>query len=137
MDMLSHISFVRRLGLAAGAAALALGAIGLPAAMAGTRDPAYAAARAAGQVGEQVDGYLGIVSAGGTSLRRLVEDLNIKRKAVYARNAQKQHATIEDYAFTSGCVLIAKTVPGEKYQAPNGSWKTRTKAPPIRDSRCP
>jgi uncharacterized protein len=27
------------------------------------RDPAYAAARAAGKVGEQADGYLGIVGA--------------------------------------------------------------------------
>ena len=26
---------------------------------------------------------------------------------------------------------------GEKYQAPDGSWQTRTSAPPQRDSRCP
>jgi len=133
MIKLAQISSASRLGLAAGVAALALGAPLL----AGDRDPAYAAARAAGQIGEQVDGYLGIVSGGTPDLRRMVEDLNIKRKAVYAQKASEQHATIEDYAFTSGCLLIAQTVAGEKYQAPDGSWKTRTTAPPIRDPRCP
>jgi len=135
MEKFSQASRSQRVGLAAGAAALLLTAIGAPALA--QRDPAYAAARAAGQIGEQVDGYLGIVAGGDASIRRLVEDLNIKRKAVYAQKAQEQHATIEDYAFTSGCLLISQTQPGEKYQAPDGSWKTRTTAPPIRDTRCP
>ena len=65
------------------------------------------------------------------------EDINIKRRAVYAQKAQEQHATIEDYAFTSGCVLIAQTKVGEKYQGPNGTWETRTSAAPLRDARCP
>ena len=135
MNRFSQDRFSRRLGLSAMAAILAVGAIGA-AAVAANRDPAYAAARSSGQIGEQVDGYLGVIS-GGPDIRRMVEDLNIKRKAVYAQKAQEQHATIEDYAFTSGCLLISQTVPGEKYQAPDGSWKTRTTAPPIRDPRCP
>lgn len=101
------------------------------------RDPAYAAARAAGQVGEKMDGYLGIVGGGTPALRAMVDDLNIKRRAVYSQKAQAQHATVEEYAFTSGCLLIAQTSPGEKYQAPDGSWQTRTSAPPQRDPRCP
>jgi uncharacterized protein YdbL (DUF1318 family) len=133
MIKLAKFSIASRLALAVGGVALALGSPLL----AGDRDPAYAAARAAGQIGEQVDGYLGIVGASTPDLRRMVEDLNIKRKAVYARKAREQHATIEDYAFTSGCLLIAQTVAGEKYQAPDGSWKTRTSAPPMRDPRCP
>jgi hypothetical protein len=126
--------FASRTFLALGAVALAAGAL-TTAAIA--RDPAYAAARSAGQVGEKMDGYLGVVGAGTPTLRAMVDDLNIKRKAVYAEKAQAQHATIEDYAFTSGCVLISQTVAGEKYQAPDGSWKTRTDAPPERDPRCP
>jgi len=59
------------------------------------RDPAYAAARAAGQVGEKMDGYLGIVGAPTAALKTMVDDLNIKRKAVYAQQAQAQHATVE------------------------------------------
>lgn len=117
------------------AAALALGG------MAGTayaqRDPAYAAARSSGQIGEKMDGYLGIVGAETAELTRLVRDINIKRRAVYAEKAQAANATLESYALTAGCLAISRTVPGEKYQAPDGSWQTRTSAPPLRDSRCP
>ncbi|MFM5907306.1 MAG: YdbL family protein [Novosphingobium sp.] len=101
------------------------------------RDPAYAAARAAGQVGEKVDGYLGMVGAQGQDVKKLVDDINIKRKAIYFEKAQEQGATPDEYAFATGCLNIAKTVPGEKYQAPDGSWKVRTAAPPTRHSGCP
>ncbi len=125
----------RRFILAAGVAALAVG--GLSGAAWAQRDPAYASARAAGEIGEKMDGYLGVVGSGSAQLRAIVDDLNIKRKAVYAQKAQAQHATVEEYAFTSGCLLISQTRPGEKYQAPDGSWQTRTSAPPLRDARCP
>ncbi len=132
MGDIMKIGKLQLIGLAGAMAALTLGATGAIA-----RDPAYAAARAAGEIGEQTDGYLGIVGTATPELRRMVNDLNIKRKAVYAQKAQEQHATIEEYAFTSGCVLISQTEPGEKYQAPSGRWETRTSAPPQRDSRCP
>lgn len=112
-------------------------AAALPGAASAQRDPAYAAARAAGQVGEKADGYLGYVTAPSPALRAVIEDINIKRKAVYADKAKAKGATVEEYALTSGCLLVAQTTPGEKYQAPDGSWQTRTGAPPIRDSRCP
>ena len=122
--------------LAFGGALLALAA-GAGHAQAQARDPAYAAARAAGQVGEKMDGYLGVIGGGSPALRAMVDDLNIKRRAVYSQKAQAQHATVEEYAFTSGCLLINQTMPGEKYQAPDGSWQTRGNGPPQRDSRCP
>ncbi|WP_246465741.1 YdbL family protein [Novosphingobium jiangmenense] len=118
------------------ATGLVLGAIAVPA-LAQSRDPAYAAARAAGQVGEKLDGYLGYVTPPAPALRAVVEDINIKRKAVYAEKAQANKATVEEYALTSGCLLIAQTKPGEKYQAPDGSWQTRGAGAPLRDSRCP
>ncbi len=124
----------QKLGLAAAAFAVA-GMI--PAAALAQRDPAYAAARAAGQVGEKVDGYLGYVVPPSPSLKAVIDELNIKRKAVYAEKAAAAHATVEEYALTSGCLLISQTQPGEKYQGPDGTWKTRTSAPPLRDSRCP
>lgn len=101
------------------------------------RDPAYAAARAAGQVGEKMDGYLGYVVPPSPALRAVIEDINIKRKAVYADKAKANNATVEEYALTSGCLLIAQTAPGEKYQAPDGSWQTRGAGAPLRDARCP
>nr|WP_255573755.1 YdbL family protein [Erythrobacter sp. SCSIO 43205] len=101
------------------------------------RDPAYAAARANGSVGEQIDGYLGIVGQPTPALQTLVNDINIQRRAVYTRKAQENNATVEQYATTAGCQAIARTVPGEKYQAPDGSWQTRTSAPPARLPICP
>ena len=128
-------ALIRKLALGAGLAAMSLGAL------AGTayaqRDPAYAAARAAGQIGEKMDGYLGIVGSAPPEVRAMVSDLNIKRKAVYAQKAQAAKVTIEEYAFGSGCDAIARTAPGEKYEAPGGSWQTRGSGPPQRDSRCP
>lgn len=100
------------------------------------RDPAYAAARSGGQVGEQPDGYLGLVGAGTADLRALVSNINIQRKSAYTSKAQASGATVEQFAFTSGCRLIEQTVAGEKYRTPDGVWKTRTAAPPERDPRC-
>ena len=121
--------------LAGAALATALGGIAAPAYA--QRDPAYAAARAAGEVGEKMDGYLGIVGTETADLRRLVNDINIKRRAVYSQKAQASNATLEEYALAAGCQAILATAPGEKYQAPDGSWQTRTSAAPLRDSRCP
>ncbi len=100
------------------------------------RDPAYQAARSAGQVGEQPDGYLGVVGAGSAAVRALVNNINIQRKAAYTQQSAQAGATVDQFAVTSGCNLIAKTAPGEKYKAPDGSWKTRTAAPPERIASC-
>ncbi|MFC3097570.1 YdbL family protein [Alteraurantiacibacter palmitatis] len=124
-----------RIAIASAFAAMALSLAVTPA-MA-QRDPAYAAARAAGQVGEKMDGYLGIVGASTPELQAMVNDINNRRRALYVQRAQAESATLEQYAFTAGCVAIAATVEGEMYQAPDGSWQRRTSAPPQRDSRCP
>lgn len=116
------------------AGALALG--GVSAAAWAQRDPAYAAARAAGQVGEQPDGYLGVVGGGSADLRALVNAINIQRKAAYTQKAQASGATVEQLAFTSGCNLIQQTSAGEKYRTPTGEWATRGAGVPTRDPRC-
>jgi uncharacterized protein YdbL (DUF1318 family) len=110
-------------------------AFAVPSAMA-QRDPAYEAARSAGQIGEQPDGYLGFVSTPTPAVRDIVNDINIKRKAAYTSGAPAG-STVEQFAFVTGCNLINKTKPGEKYKAPDGSWKTRDSGAPVRDSRCP
>lgn len=127
----------RKLALGFGTVAVAASAFAPGIVMAQGRDPAYAAARAAGQVGEKMDGYLGFVGTPSAALRATVDDINIKRKAAYAAKAQANNATVEEYALTSGCQLILNTRPGEKYQAPDGSWQTRGAGAPLRDSRCP
>lgn len=118
------------------APAMVLAFAGMAAPAWADRDPAYAAARSAGQVGEKTDGYLGVVGGGG-DVRGLVDKINIQRRANYTQRAQAQNATVEEYAFTQGCMLIQRTSPGEKYQAPDGSWQTRGAGAPQRDPRCP
>ncbi|QNE30679.1 DUF1318 domain-containing protein [Sphingomonas sp. NBWT7] len=116
--------------------AAAVAATGISAAAWAQRDPAYAAARAAGQVGEQPDGYLGVVGGGSADLRALVNAINIQRKAAYTQKAQASGATVEQLAFTSGCNLIQQTTAGEKYRTPDGAWATRGGGAPTRDPRC-
>jgi uncharacterized protein YdbL (DUF1318 family) len=101
------------------------------------RDPAYAEARASGKIGEQADGYLGIVGAPTTDLKKLVDDINIKRRALYSQKAQENNVTLEAYALTSGCQAILRTASGEMYRTPEGKWKPRTGDAPERDPRCP
>ena len=127
--------YVIKAALAGSALAVGLCSVAAPAYA--QRAPAYAAARSSGQVGEKMDGYLGIVGSETVELRRIVNDINIKRRAVYSERAQATNATLEEYALTAGCQAILATKPGEKYQAPDGSWQTRTSAAPMRDSRCP
>ena len=55
-----------------------------------TRDPAYQAARSAGQVGEQVDGYLGVVGNQPAAITALVNSINIQRKALYTSSSAKE-----------------------------------------------
>lgn len=111
-------------------------ALATPAAALFQRSPAYAAARANGQVGEKVDGYLGVVGSQSSDIEALVADINIKRRANYTEQAQATNVTLQEYGFAQGCALIARTAPGEKYQAPDGSWQTSTGSGQIRDGRC-
>ncbi len=124
-------------GTALAAAALMAPLLAAAPAQAVQRDPAYAAARANGAIGEKIDGYLGIVGSPDASLRKLVDDLNIRRKASYADKARAEGVTIEEFAFAQGCILIARTSAGEKYQAPDGSWQTRGSGAARLDPRCP
>ena len=81
-------------------------------------------------------GYLGVGGAPTKDLVALVNKINIQRKAVYTQKSAASGSTVEEMAFTTGCNLILKTVPGEKYRDPAGNWQTRTAAAPTRDPRC-
>ncbi|MGC1468980.1 MAG: YdbL family protein [Sphingorhabdus sp.] len=120
------------------AAALLIGAAVAGSGAMAQRDPAYQAARAEGLIGEKTDGYLGFVSAPSPAVKALVDDLNIKRKAKYTEEALANGATVEEMAFRTGCRLIKeRTAPGEKYQAPDKTWKNRDATDPVVDVRCP
>ena len=84
-----------------------------------------------------MDGYLGVVGSVSAEVTKMVRDLNLLRKGVFFTKAQEQRVTPEEYGFTTGCKQIMRTAIGEKYEAPDGSWKTRTAEPPQMHSKCP
>lgn len=101
-------------------------------ALAQSADPVVEAARVAGTVGEQADGYLGI--RGGTpDLARHVEQINIQRRAVYTDTAAaKTGVTVVDVAAAAGCQLLANRVaPKQYYRTVAGEWRQRAGITPV------
>jgi uncharacterized protein YdbL (DUF1318 family) len=93
---------------------------------------AAAELRASGQVGEQADGYLGIVGSPSAPLRSQVDAINIKRRAYYTDLAAKRGAKIEEVAATTGCELLrTKVGAGQYYRLPDGAWRQRDGGTPV------
>ncbi len=75
-------------------------------------------------IGEQMDGYLGIVDAAraDTSLQRAVRDINQQRKAVYADLASRNGVTIDVTAALTAEKLINQLTSGQCYKNQGGRW---------------
>ena len=81
---------------------------------------------AQGSVGEQSDGYLGIVTAVPDNVRAEVNAINIKRRAAYTDLAAKRGVTVADVAAATGCQTLASRVkPGQAYRIGTDAWRTR------------
>ena len=94
-------------------------------------DPA-AELRASGQVGEQADGYLGMIGSPSAELRAQVASVNLKRRAYYTELAASRNAKIEEVAATTACELFrTKVGPGQYYRLPDGIWRQREGKTPI------
>lgn len=93
--------------------------------------PVYAQAssaqlRAGGQVGEQANGYLGIVGTETPLLRAQVAAINIRRRASYTELAARRGVQIEEVAATMACEIFATSIlPGQYYRLPDGIWRRR------------
>ena len=81
------------------------------------------AAKVAGIVGEQGDGYLGFVkgSADGATTAA-VNDINAARADVYGQTASKTGVTRDAAGQATGAQLIEKMPAGEYYKALGGGW---------------
>lgn len=84
-------------------------------------------AKAKGEVGEQIDGFIGIVPGKSPSaaVRRAVNEINIGRKSVYTSRARKENVTVEAIAATIGVRQLQKARPGETVRDASGQWKTK------------
>ena len=94
--------------------------------------------RSSGLVGEQADGYLGLVGNAPADVRSQMEQVNIQRRAAYTRLATQRGATIEEVAAATACQLFAGRVgPGQYYRLPDGVWRQRNGSEPVpRPSHC-
>lgn len=82
-------------------------------------------AKSDGLVGEQLNGYLGIVDAGASSdVRALVKDVNAKRKAKYESIANQNSTSLETVELLAGKKAVEKTQAGNYIQTATG-WKKK------------
>jgi uncharacterized protein YdbL (DUF1318 family) len=92
--------------------------------------PALAAdlggAKAAGQVGERPDGYVGLVESNAPAeVKALVEDVNRRRRAKYSEVAQKNGIPVEAVAARAGAKLTERVPAGQYVMDASGRWVRR------------
>jgi uncharacterized protein YdbL (DUF1318 family) len=80
------------------------------------------AAKAAGKVGEQADGYLGIVGGADGAITAAVNSINAGRREVYTQTATKSGVSPDAAGQATGAQLIAKTPAGEFIKPLGGAW---------------
>tara|TARA_R110000868_G_scaffold35321_9_gene126816 strand:+ start:146 stop:481 length:336 start_codon:yes stop_codon:yes gene_type:complete len=81
-------------------------------------------AKAQGLVGEQQNGYIGLVTTSPSSdVETLVNDINARRRAAYEKvAAQTAGAKLTDVEKLAAVKLIARTPSGQMVQDANGKW---------------
>jgi len=100
---------------------LALGLLAAPA-----HADALDDAKAAGQVGERIDGYVGVVDANApASVRALVDQINARREAKYKEIADKQGAPVAAVAQITGKRLIERAPAGQYVLGADGQWRQK------------
>ncbi len=83
-------------------------------------------AKAAGYLGEQANGYLGVVSSSAPAQAvSLAKEINLKRRAKYREIAQKNQTTLQAVEAVVGQKLISRASPGEFIQPAGGSWQRK------------
>jgi uncharacterized protein len=80
------------------------------------------AAKAAGTVGEQADGYLGIVAGADGAVTAAVNAINAGRREVYSQTASKSGTTPDAAGQATGAQLIGRTPAGQFIKPLGGGW---------------
>ena len=91
-------------------------------------DNVLAQARAQGIVGEQADGFLGFPPGANVSadVRARVDQINIRRRAVYTERAAQRNVSINEMAAAVACEIFEGRIGvGERYRDEAGQWRTR------------
>jgi uncharacterized protein YdbL (DUF1318 family) len=80
-------------------------------------------AKTQGMVGEQPNGYVGIVQPGASAeVQALVNDVNQKRRQTYEDIARRNATKLEAVEMLAGKTAIDNTKPGNFIRRPSGQW---------------
>ena len=80
-------------------------------------------AKSAGWVGEQIDGYVGLVRGDAPpEVRQLVNSVNDQRRQHYRRIANEQGIEVRQVELLAAEKAIEKTPAGQHVQNTSGSW---------------
>jgi uncharacterized protein YdbL (DUF1318 family) len=80
-------------------------------------------AKAQGLVGEQPDGYLGLVKANaGADVKAMMNDVNAQRKNEYQAIARRNNTELNVVEALAGKKAIEMTPSGQYVKLPSGQW---------------
>ncbi|GAB4530541.1 MAG: YdbL family protein [Amphiplicatus sp.] len=93
-------------------------------ASAAAANPIIEQAKADCVIGEQADGYLGVVDSGAASeaVRREMRSINQQRRAAYERLAERNGVTVEVTAKLAAQQLIDRAPSGHCVRDDSGAW---------------
>jgi uncharacterized protein YdbL (DUF1318 family) len=82
--------------------------------------------KADGLIGEQANGYIGLVKQNvPADIKKLVNDVNAKRRAGYQKIAKKQGTSLAEVERVGGNTAIEKTLRGNYIRDASGSWRKK------------
>ena len=82
--------------------------------------------KADGLIGEQANGYLGLVVQNvPADIKKLVDDVNASRKVGYQEIATKQGVSLSEVEKVGGNTALEKTLEGNYVRDANGVWRIK------------
>ena len=82
--------------------------------------------KAEGLIGEQANGYIGLVRGDvPADIRKLVDKVNAKRKAGYEKIALKQGVPLSEVEKVGAKTAFEKTLEGNYIRDANGTWRKK------------
>lgn len=83
-------------------------------------------AKSQGLVGEQLNGYVGLVTSSPSSaLQNMINEINEQRRALYQRSANDASVSLEVFEIRAGQRLQERANSGEYIQDANGQWRRK------------
>ncbi len=128
-DQLSNRRLPHKLGAAALAVLCVLAGAGAPALLARPAVAQSAGAKAEvdraksqGMIGEQADGFLGVVSGADPAVRAAMAEINAGRAQAYRDAAARSGATPDAAGQATARQLEDRLGPGEYFRSASGQW---------------